>query len=61
MGKMAEEYRLNPIDADYFQWLTDNQWQQHQELIEDYLKDKYGRGATFQLKLLELKIRQDNG
>ena len=53
MGMMKEYYHdeINQIDdvddIEYFQWLTDAEWQHEVEAQEEKLRKQYGNGAMF--------------
>jgi hypothetical protein len=65
MGRSKEafmETREGSADInEYFQWLTDLEWQQHVEKCEDYIHEKFGHGLHATLELQKLLKRKENG
>lgn len=61
MGKSGEwfmqtremEAEVDDTDYQYFEWLSNAQWQDYVTEMENKLHKKYGYGATFQLKWAE--------
>jgi hypothetical protein len=59
MGKSGQwfmqqrELEVDDSDYQYFQWLTEAQWQDAMEMEREKLQRMYGSGATFKIKFAE--------
>ena len=66
MGKTAQLYLDNcqePDDSDYqyFQWMSDKEWQEYLDEEEKRCHAKYGYGVTFMLKWAEYLKKVNHG
>lgn len=62
MGKTAQLYldnRQEPDDSDYqyFQWMSDKEWQEYLDEEEKRYHTKYGWGVTFLLMWSDFLIK----
>ena len=53
------EAQVDDSDYQYFEWLTDKQWQDYLDEEEKRYHTKYGYGVTFHLMWSEFLIKND--